>query len=181
MARNVFGLALLATLALSGCSKLDNLPFLGKKKAKAAEAQAAALRARTDSLRKARRIADSLVQVRYVSCVDSIRAELVKPPVAAVKKTKASRKQKPPAPPSEELIAAQAQHACGSDSKTPLPTLASDSGKPSAVAAAEPAPAKADSAKAPAGSGSGSDGCDSQRRSDRCGAGAAGRQSGGLG
>ena len=66
MARNVFGLALLAALALSGCSKLDNLPFLGNKKAKAAEAQAAALRARTDSLRKARQIADSLAQVRYV-------------------------------------------------------------------------------------------------------------------
>ena len=48
MARNVFGLALLAALALSGCSKLDNLPFLGNKKAKAAEAHAAALRARTD-------------------------------------------------------------------------------------------------------------------------------------
>ncbi|HWN18000.1 MAG TPA: hypothetical protein VNO19_03685 [Gemmatimonadales bacterium] len=150
MARNVFGLALLAALALSGCSKLDNLPFLGNKKAKAAEAQAAALRARTDSLRKARRIADSLAQVRYVSCVDSIRAELVKPPVAVVKKTKASRKQKPPAPPSEELIAAQAQHACGSNSEAPLPTLAGDSGKPSAVATAQPAPAQADSTKAPA-------------------------------
>ena len=149
MARNVFGLALLATLALSGCSKLDNLPFLGNKKAKAAEAQAAVLRARTDSLRKARQMADSLAQVRYVSCVDSVRTELVKP-VAVVKKTKASRKQKPPAPPSEELIAAHAQHACGTDTKAPLPTLASDSVKPSAVAAAQPAPAKADSTQTPA-------------------------------
>jgi hypothetical protein len=139
VARNVFGLALLAALALSGCSKLDNLPFLGNKKAKAAEAQAVALRARTDSLRKARQMADSLAQVRYVSCVDSVRTELVKP-VAVVKKTRASRKQKPPAPPSEELIAAQAQHVCGTDTKAPLPTLASDS-------AAQPALAKADSIK----------------------------------
>ncbi len=147
MARNVFGLALLAAVALSGCAQLDNLPFIGNKKAKAAEAQAAALRARTDSLRKARHIADSLSQVRYVACVDSVRTELVKPPVAVVKKTRASRKQKPPAPPSEELIAAQAQHACGTDAKAPLPTLAGDSGKPAAVAAAQPAPAKADSLK----------------------------------
>ena len=150
MARNVFGLALLAAVALSGCSQLDNLPFLGNKKAKAAEAQAAALRARTDSLRKARQIADSVEQVRYASCVDSVRTELVKPAVAVVKKTKASRKQKPPAPPSEELIAAQAQHACGTDSKAPLPALAGDSAKPSAVAAAQPAPAKVDSASVPA-------------------------------
>jgi hypothetical protein len=149
VARNVFGLALLATLALSGCSKLDNLPFLGNKKAKAAEAQAAALRARTDSLRKARQIADSLTQVRYASCVDSVRTELIKP-VAVVKKTRASKKRKPPAPPSEELIVAHAQHACGTDSQAPLPTLASDSIKPSAVAAAQPAPAKADSTKTPA-------------------------------
>ncbi len=150
MARNVFGLALLAALALSGCSRLDNLPFLGNKKAKAAEAHAAALRARTDSLRKARDAADSLAQIRYASCVDSVRTDLVKPAVVVVKKAKANRKQKPPAPPSEELIAAQAQHACGTDAKAPLPKLASDSGAPPAVAAAQPAPAKADSSKPPA-------------------------------
>jgi hypothetical protein len=147
VARNVFGLALLGALALSGCSKLDNLPFLGNKKAKAAEAQAAALRARTDSLRKARQLADSLAQIRYASCVDSVRTELAKPPVVVVKKTKAKRKQKPPAPPSEELIAAQAQHACGTDVQAPLHTVASDSGAPAAVATAQPAPAKADSIK----------------------------------
>ena len=150
MARNVFGLTLLAALALSGCSKLDNLPFLGHKKAKAAEVQAAALRARTDSLRKARHVADSLSQVRYASCVDSVRTELSKPPVVVVKKTK-PRKQKPPAAPSEELIAAQAQHSCGTDATAPLPKLANDSGTPqTAVAAVQPAPAKADSTKAPA-------------------------------
>ena len=151
MARNVFGLALLAALALSGCSKLDNLPFLGNKKAKAAEVHAAALRARTDSLRKARHVADSLAQVRYASCVDSVRTELSKPPVAVVKKTRAkARKQKPLAPPSEELIAAQAQHTCGTDATAPLPKLASDSGTPQTAVAAAPAKAKADSTKAPA-------------------------------
>jgi hypothetical protein len=147
VARNVFGLALLAAVALSGCSQLDNLPFIGNKKAKAAEAHAAALRARTDSLRKARHLADSLSQVRYVACVDSIRTELTKPPVAVVKKTRAGRKQKPPAPPSEQLIAAQAEHACGTDITAPLPTVARDSAAPAAVAAAQPVPAKTDSIK----------------------------------
>ena len=155
MARNVFGLALLAALALSGCSKLDklplldNLPFVGNKKAKEAELHAAAMRARTDSLRKVRHAADSLAQIRYASCVDSFRAELTKPPAVIVKKTRAkARKQKPAAPPSEELIAAQAQQLCGTDAAAPLPKLASDSGAPqAAVALAPPAPAKADSTK----------------------------------
>jgi len=149
VARNVFGLALLAALALSGCSKLDNLPFLGNKKAKAAELHAAVMRARTDSLRKARLVADSLAQVRYASCVDSVRTELTKPAVVVVKKTRAkARKQKPPAPPSEELIAAQAQNSCGTDAMAPMTKLASDSGAPqTAVAMAQPAPAKADSTK----------------------------------
>jgi len=149
VARNVFGLALLAALALSGCSKLDNLPFVGKKKAKEAEVHAAALRARTDSLRKARHAADSLAQVSYASCVDSVRTELSKPPVVVVKRAKAkARKQKPTALPSEELIAAQAQHACGTDATAPLPKLASDSGAAQpAMATAQPAPA--DSTKVP--------------------------------
>jgi hypothetical protein len=152
VARNVLGLALLAALALSGCSKLDKLPFLGNRKAKAAEVQAAALRARTDSLRKARHLADSLTQVRYASCVDSVRTELTKPPVVVVKKTKAkARKQKPPAPPSEDLIAAQSQHLCGFDAKAPLPKLASDSGAAQTpIAAAQPAPERGDSSRAPA-------------------------------
>jgi len=152
VARNVFGLALLAALALSGCSQLDKLPFVGNlvnKKAKAAEVHAAAMRARTDSLRKARQVADSLAQIRYASCVDSLRTELTKPPAVIVKKTRAkARKQKPAAPPSEELIAAQAQHICGTDATAPLPKLASDSGGPQT--AAQPAPAKADSTQAPA-------------------------------
>ena len=45
MARNAFGLALLAVLTVSGCSQLDNMPFVGNKKAKEAEVRTAALRA----------------------------------------------------------------------------------------------------------------------------------------
>jgi hypothetical protein len=125
VARNAFALALLTSLALSGCSQLDKLPldkvtslvdklpalvdkvpFLGNKKAKT-EAAAAALRARTDSLRKARRIADSIAVVRHAACVDSVRAELSKP--AAAKKGK--RKKRGPIA-SPEVIATQAQTAC---------------------------------------------------------------------
>ena len=160
MARNACGLALLAALALSGCSQLDNLPFLGNKKAKEAEVRTAALRARTDSLRKARRSADSLSQVRFAACVDSVRAELVKPSVV-VKKIKAkSRSRKAPPPPSEELIASQAQSACGADAQAPMTTVATDSARRKAVdttskttvAAAEAPPAVAvkDTARVPA-------------------------------
>ena len=166
MARNAFALALLAVVTLSGCSKLDDLPLLGNKKAKEAEARAAALRVRTDSLRKARRVADSLAQVRFVACVDSVRAELIKPPVAVKKSRKGKgRKALPPPRPSEELITVQAQSVCGQDAAAPMPVLAADSAKPktplaadstpstTTVAAAKPAspkPAATDSSKAPA-------------------------------
>ena len=162
MARNAFGLALLAVMAVSGCSQLDNLPFLGNKKAKEAEVRAAALRVRTDSLRKARRAADSLAQVRFVACIDSVRAELIKPPVV-IKKAKArSKTRKAPRAPSEELIAAQAQSACGQDAHAPMTTVAIDTAKKIApkdssvakttVAAANASPVtpKVDSAKAAA-------------------------------
>ncbi len=160
MARNAFGLALLAAVALSGCSQLDNLPFVGNKKAKEVEARTAALRARTDSLRKARRAADSLSQVRFAACVDSVRAELVKPAMT-VKKVKAkSKSRKAPPKPSEELITAQAQSTCGSDAQAPMTIAATDSASrktpakdsmpKTTVAAANAAPVAADSAKAPA-------------------------------
>ncbi len=162
MARNAFGLALLAALALSGCSQLDNLPFLGNKKGKEAEVRAAALKARTDSLRKARRAADSLAQVRFATCVDSVRAELIKPS-RVVKKAKArSKSRKAPPAPSEELIAAQAQSTCGQDAHAPAIKVAADTVKkklpvdPSVakttVAAANTAPAapRVDSSKATA-------------------------------
>ncbi len=158
MARNAFGLALLAAVALSGCSQLDNLPFVGNKKAKEAEVRAAALRIRTDSLRKARRAADSLAQVRFAACVDSVRAELVKPAIA-VKNVKGKPKpRKAPPKPSEELIAAQAQSICGSDAQAPMTiaaidsaarkALAGDSMPKTTVAAANAPPVATDSAKA---------------------------------
>ena len=162
MARNAFGLALLAVLAVSGCSQLDNLPFLGNKKAKEAEVRAAALRVRTDSLRKARRAADSLAHVRFATCVDSVRAELIKPPVV-IKKAKArSKTRKPPRAPSEELIAAQAQSTCGQDAHAPMTTVAIDTARKTgpkdstvakttvAVANSAPIAPKVDSAKAAA-------------------------------
>ena len=146
MARNAFALALLTALALSGCSQLDKLPldkvpFLGNKKAKQAEAQAAALRARTDSLRKARRIADSIAVVRHAACVDSVRAELSKPAARKIKRK--GRKQSPT--PSPELIATQAQTQC-EQSEPVLPTaVASKTAKP-ADSARTRAPAAKDTA-----------------------------------
>ncbi|HEX7338072.1 MAG TPA: hypothetical protein VF252_12775 [Gemmatimonadales bacterium] len=138
MARNGFALALLAALTLSGCSKLDSvrdsLPFLGNKKAKAAataDARTAAIKARADSVRKARKIADSIAVVRHAACVDSVRAELSRP---ALKK-KGKRKQPPQ--PSPELIATQAQTICEQGEQAPPATIA-----------AKPQPA--DSARAPA-------------------------------
>jgi hypothetical protein len=135
VARNGFALALLAALTLSGCSKLDNLnlPFLGNKKAKAAaETRAAAIKARADSVRKARKIADSLAVVRHAACVDSVRAVLSKP---VLTKSKGKRKQAPQ--PSPELIATQAQTICeqGEQARTTIATRTptADSAKAPAV------------------------------------------------
>ena len=137
MARNAFVLALLTALALGGCSLIK-----GDKEAKEAEAKMMALRARTDSLRKARRLADSLVVVRHAACVDSVRAELSKPPVV-IKKARGKPKKQSPAP-SPELIATQAQQTCEQSLGTPHTTLAgtSDSVKaPGKTPAATAAPA----------------------------------------
>jgi hypothetical protein len=155
VARNVFALALLTALALSGCSKLDKLPldkvtslvdkvpslvdkvpFLGNKKAKA-EATMAAQRARADSLRKARRIADSIAVVRHAACVDSVRAELSKP-VA-----KKGKRQKRGSIPSPTLIATQAQTACEQAvEQTKIAAKAAEPGE----SARMPAPAAKDTA-----------------------------------
>ena len=126
MARNAFALALLTALALSGCSQLDKLPFLGNKKAKQAEANMAALRARADSLRKARRIADSIAVVRHAACVDSVRAELSQQAAAARKAKSKRRKQSPQ--PSPELIATQAQTMC--EQVTPQAKVAGSTAQP---------------------------------------------------
>ena len=145
MARNAFALALLTAIALGGCSTIKGA-LQGDKEEKAAQAKLVALRARTDSLRKVRRTADSLAVVRHAACVDSVRAELSKP--LAVKKTRSKRKKAPV--PSPELIATQAQQICEQSEGAPSTTVAAD--KPSA---AESGPAdnlkpqpRADSAKA---------------------------------
>jgi len=144
VARNACGLALLVALALAGCSNKKE-----EQAAKAAEAKLVTIRARTDSLRKARHLADSLAQVRQVACVDSVRIELGK--AAAVKsKTKSRKKKQKSAPPSEEMILTQAQSVCGQEAMAPQTTVAvaqpaaKDTGH---AAAPAPAPAAADSVR----------------------------------
>ena len=134
MARNAFALALLMGLGLGGCSKLPTkLPFFGSKKPKEAEVNMAALHARTDSLRKARQVTDSLIQVRFTACADSVRADMTK----VLMKAKKKRKKQASAP-SEDLIGAQVQMACTHDLSAPQTT----------VAITNPAPAQpADSVK----------------------------------
>ena len=163
MARNAYALALLMALGLAGCSKLptkltSKLPFLGEKPAKAAEVNLAALKARTDSLRKARRVADSLAVIRHSACVDSVRAVLTK---AVIKKTKGKARKRQSGLPSPELIATQAQTACERITAAPQAKLAKadsapakpaarDSLKPPARAKAEPVPAASVAAPAQA-------------------------------
>jgi hypothetical protein len=127
VARNAFALALLTALALGGCSTIKGA-LNGNKEEKAAQAKLVALRARTDSLKKARRIADSLAVVRHAACVDSVRADLSKP---VVKKTKTAKRKKAPAP-SPELIATQAQQICEQMEGAPQGTLAADQAQPAA-------------------------------------------------
>jgi hypothetical protein len=138
MARNACGLALLVALALAGCSTFSNMKE--EQAAKAAATKLATIRARTDSLRKARHLADSLAQIRQAACVDSVRTELVK---AAKPKTK-SRKKKQSARPSDEMILAQAQSLCGQDAMAPQTTVAA--AQPAATDSAHPAPVAAPAA-----------------------------------
>ena len=146
MARNACGLALLVALALAGCSRFSNKE---EQEATAAEAKLAVLRARTDSLRKARHLADSLAQVRQVACVDSVKLELGR--AAAFnkpKKSKKSKKQQPP-PMSDEAMVTQAQAACGAPAEMAQPSVAVQPAAAPAQAATQPMPAKADSQPAP--------------------------------
>jgi hypothetical protein len=148
VARNVCGPALLLALALAGCSTFSN-----KKEEQAAAADAAKLatmRARTDSLRKARHLADSLAQVRHTACVDSVRIELAKAPVIKLK-SKKKRKAQPP-PLSEEAILAKAGTACN-ELELPSATVAAvqavtDSVHAAPAPALVPAPPASDSVKA---------------------------------
>ena len=80
--------------------QLDKRALTGTRRPRRPRRRLAALRARTDSLSKARRIADSLAEIRHAACVDSVRAELSKP-VAVAKKTKSAKRKKAPAPPPE--------------------------------------------------------------------------------
>src|SRR6476660_5365795 len=127
VARNSFALALLTALALGGCSTIKGAVGKEDKEEKAAQAKLVALRARTDSLRKARRIADSLAVIRHAACVDSVRADLSKP--VAVKKTKSAKRKKAPVP-SPELIATQAQRTCEQMEGAPQGTLAANQPQP---------------------------------------------------
>ena len=149
MARNAFALALLTALALGGCSTIKGA-LNGDKEEKAAQAKLVALRARTDSLRKARRIADSLAVIRHAACVDSVRADLSKP--VAVKKTKSAKRKKAPVP-SPELIATQAQQVCEQMEGAPQGTLAADQLQPAVSSDTAKQQPKADSSAAPAPAG----------------------------
>ena len=152
MARNAFALALLTALALGGCSTIQDA-LKGDKEEKAAEAKLVALRARTDSLRKARRLADSLAQVRFPACADSVRIEMNKPP-AVVKTKKKKKKARAFVAPSEELIVTQVQVVCSEGGVAPQTTIASgdtSAAKKAPMDSAQPAMAQAqpDGAKAP--------------------------------
>jgi hypothetical protein len=136
VARNVFGLALLMTVGLAGCSLLK-----GDREAQEAEAKMVALRARTDSLRKARHAADSLAQVRYTACADSVRGVMTKPQPVVKAKTKAkTRTKKRPAvtAPSEEMIVMQVQSACAEGAVAPGTTVATAVPPRTAVPAVKP-------------------------------------------
>jgi len=152
VARNACGLALLVALALAGCSRFSNKE---EQEAKASEAKLAVLRARTDSLRKARHLADSLAQVRQAACVDSVKIQLTRSAAFnKPKKIKKSKKQQTP-PMSDEAMLTQAQAACGSDASVSQPSVAvqpAPAPAPAAPAKADaqpmPAPAQTDSSKA---------------------------------
>jgi hypothetical protein len=159
VARNAFALALLTAISLAGCSTIKGA-LKGDKEEKAAAAKLVALRARTDSLRKARRQADSLAQIQFTACSDSVRTQMIA--TVAAKPTKKKRKKHPVVTqPSEELIANQIQAACGQGTAMPQPAMAVstpatmpvDSGKqpkkPEAPAAPVTTPSPA--ASAPAG------------------------------
>ena len=141
MARNAYGFALLVALALAGCSAFSNKKE--EQAAKADQAKLATIRLRTDSLRKARHLADSLAQARQVACVDSVRIELGKA-AAFTPKTKSRKKKPKSAAPSEEMILSQAQSVCGQESMAPQTTVAA--AQPAAADTTLAAPA-ADSTK----------------------------------
>jgi hypothetical protein len=146
VARNAFALALLTAFALGGCSQIKGV-IQGNKEEKAQEAKLAALRARTDSLRKARRVADSLAQIRFVACADSLRAELIKPPA----KTRKTRKKQPKfVRPTDEMIVARTQSVCAPAGAAPQPVTVATADSSARPAPAASSKASSDSSKGPA-------------------------------
>jgi len=115
-------------LAACGGSKED------AKNEKAAEARLAQLRARTDSIRKARAL-DSLAMVAYVSCSDSVTAVLQKSGAGRRKLAKLTAGQ----------VAPEVTTACGAPKATTPAALAArgDSAATAARAVPMPAPAAA--------------------------------------
>ena len=119
-------LALAALLAACGGGK-------EAENEKAAEARMAQLRARNDSIRKVK-TADSLKQVAWDACADSV--------TAGIQKTSAGKKRLAKLP--AGTLAPEVMTACGNPSATPAMIVArGDSAAASAAALPAPAPAAA--------------------------------------
>ena len=127
MARNYLAAVLLLGLALGGCSKKDDPADQ--------PVDLAALRAKRDSVARAKARADSLALVRYTTCSDSV--------TAALSKTSAGRRAVNRAKTAGTPVAEVVQ-TCGQTPSTPAPQVAvEDTTKPPAAApmASTPAPA----------------------------------------
>ena len=119
-------LALVALLAACGGAKEE------AAREKAAEARLAQLRARTDSIRKARAL-DSLALVAYTSCSDSVTAVL--------KKSSAGRRKLAKLAAGE--LAPEVTTACGTPKATTAAALAAQGDSAATAAAAVPSPTPA--------------------------------------
>lgn len=133
MARNYLAAFLVIGFALAGC-----------KKEEAAEppVDLVALRARRDSVAKAKAVADSIATARYTTCSDSV--------ATVMKKTAAGRRvlatKRPVGVPVPEVLA-----ACGTDPSQPLTQVATtDTTKTVAPGANTPAPTPAAGTPPPA-------------------------------
>ena len=125
-------LALAAMLAACGGSKKE------AEAEKAAEARLAQLRARTDSIRKARTL-DSLATVAYTSCSDSVTAVLQKSGAGRRKLAKLAAGQ----------VAPEVTTACGTPKATTPAALAAQGDSAAIAARAVPTPAPAASPTGP--------------------------------
>ena len=113
MARNYFAAFLLVSLALGGCSK--------KEEPADQPVDLAALRAKRDSVARARAQADSIALVRYTTCSDSV--------TGALNKTTAGRRIVTRAKTAKTTIPDIVQ-ACGADpSAAPLQVAVEDSSR----------------------------------------------------